>query len=571
MKRIGLIMKKNLTIMLKSRWWAIVFILLPLLIIFLAGIAFDNLSEYKIKVSIYSGGYSSLTNSFIAKLNADPLQTVKASSEASCIDNVKIGLAHTCVIFPPGMEIGGANNEISIFIDYSNLNLAWVVRDRLYSKLEERSKEISAGITNDLLGKASFINDEMAKDLAYLETLEGSNAEIITRSGEAKEILDSLNRSIRLNSSDIDSVDSKIRSVKSTVDSAMADSKDVLDFADLLVRSGDFSESDENKHFQTYRNYQKIILGHENYINNLFSSSYAGTINNSLMALRVKVENLNSNYATVEQQLSGSSDQYAAISGLASTGGKVAKRLKTSLADIQKRLSSIGDVEAEQLASPATANIKALSTYNSNLDFVFPTLMAISIMFAGIFLAAIVFVVEHNSPAQFRNSVSPTHKIVFFIADFLTNLSLVSVQIIIMLSIAFAFFFNTIVTNLWTTLAICILVAAFFVLFGALIGVIFRSESITILASALISSSLLLFSNLLIPIENIPSDILRIIQFNPFILSVSLLRKAIIFSQPLPVLKDELLTLMLLAEIVLALYIIIYWATNRTRFTSQRN
>src|SRR3989338_9586426 len=90
MKKLMTIIKKNYLILLKSRWQALVFILFPMLIILLAGLAFDNIESYSIKIGVYSPSYNQLTNSFITKLNSDPFVTIKEASEADCVDDVKI-------------------------------------------------------------------------------------------------------------------------------------------------------------------------------------------------------------------------------------------------------------------------------------------------------------------------------------------------------------------------------------------------------------------------------------------------------------------------------------------------
>ena len=168
MKKTFVILKKNLLILLKSRLWVLVVIVSPLLAIFLTGIAFDNLNQYKINIGIYSKDYSELKNSYIAKLNTEQFRTIKSKSEAECIDNIKIGLAHTCVVFPDKLEIGAKNKPIVIYIDYSKLNLAWIVRDTLFSKVEERSTEITKQLTGNILSKLLLTVDEVQSDIPIL-------------------------------------------------------------------------------------------------------------------------------------------------------------------------------------------------------------------------------------------------------------------------------------------------------------------------------------------------------------------------------------------------------------------
>src|SRR3989344_728012 len=116
MNKLNSILKKNLLILLMSKWWVLVVIIGPLLVIFLSGIAFDNLNEYRLNIGVYSPTYNELTNSFISKLNTDEFRTVKANSEVECIDYIKLGVSHACIIFPLDLELGAENKELTIFI-----------------------------------------------------------------------------------------------------------------------------------------------------------------------------------------------------------------------------------------------------------------------------------------------------------------------------------------------------------------------------------------------------------------------------------------------------------------------
>ncbi len=563
MNKLALIIKKNFLILVKSRWLSLVVVLGPLLIIFLTGIAFDNLNEYKINIGVYSGIYTEVTNSFISKLNTDQFRTIKSGSEAGCIDDAKMGFSHTCVIFPSNLTLGGRNKDVMIYIDYSKLNLAWIVRDRLFSRVEEQSAEITRQLTENILSKLILTKNEISGDIILLEVARDNEQGISDKINEAFLLISGINTTAGLNESDIDRLESKISSVKSAFDITIDKATGNIEFSEDIVNSGEFSESSEDDYLDELDELRDDIEGQRRYVEDLFSPSFSGSINNTLGNIRLRVVKLNLNADAADLLISGSKANLYNVSQLLSLNGKIINKMAFSMDNVKNNLESIDMLSAEDIAAPVVANIKPLTSYNSYLNYIFPTLMAMAIMFASLLLSAIVVVMEFNTPAYFRNSISPTGKVVFFLASYLTNSSLVGVQILIMLLISMLFFFSQVMGNIFTTLAVCFFIASFFIVLGMGIGYLFRTEQMSILAATFASSIFLFLSNVLTPIENMPEFFMRIVQFNPFIISVSLLRKSLLFGQSLIAINAEILYLVVFTLSLLVVYAAVYYRNLR--------
>ena len=563
MNKIAIIIRKNFLILVKSKWWALIFILGPLLIIFLTGIAFDNLNEYRINIGIYSPTYTEMTNSFIAKLNSDQFRTVKTRSAEECIDDTKIGLSHTCVIFPQDLALGSKNKDITIFIDYSKLNLAWIIKDRLFSRVEARSTEITKTLTQNILSNLLLTRNDIKNNLVLLDLVKLNEKDSINNTNQTYYLVLSINTTVGLNVSDIDRLDAKVMSLKVSFESAAADAEKNIKFAENLINLGSFSENDRD----SYRNdiyEQKIkLLKQKEYVSSLYSPQFSGSVNNTIDSIRNKVNKINYNANATNSLISRSKDTLYNINQFSLRNVKLENNIDYSMKGMQKNLDSIDQLNAEDIASPVTADIKPLTSYNTYLNYLFPTLMAISIMLAALLLSAIVIVMELNNPAYFRNFISSTSDFVFFFTSYLTNLSLIGVQIFIMLLISMLFFFAQIFSNILTTLAVCFLIATFFILLGMGIGYLFKREQMAILAATFSSSMLLFLSNVLLPIENMPEFFLKIVQFNPFIISVSLLRKTILFNQSILDVNEEIFYLVVSIMIILLVYAIFYFTRSR--------
>jgi len=242
------------------------------------------------------------------------------------------------------------------------------------------------------------------------------------------------------------------------------------------------------------------------------------------------------------------------IGRLTTSNNKLLSIVSFSMDNVKNELENIDDLSARDIASPVVADIKPLTAYNTYLNFIFPTLIGIAIMLAALLLSTIIVVMELSSQAFFRNFISPTSKPIFFFASYLTNLSVIGLQIVLMLVISMVFFFTQVISNIFTTLVVSFFIASFFIVLGMGIAHLFRSEQMSILAATFTASIFLFLSNILLPIENMPQIFAKIVQFNPFIISVSLLRKSILFQQSLLSMNEEILYLFIFTVSLLIIY-----------------
>ncbi|MEM3127329.1 MAG: hypothetical protein QW331_04670, partial [Candidatus Woesearchaeota archaeon] len=143
MKQFGKIIQKDMKNLIRDKASALIVILGPLMVIFLAGIAFDNTQQYALNIGVYSSSYNELTNAFIASLQEGALSIKKIETETECVEKIKEGVIHTCIVFPPDLSATSAQvNEITFYVDYSRVNLVWAIINTFTSKLESEASEI---------------------------------------------------------------------------------------------------------------------------------------------------------------------------------------------------------------------------------------------------------------------------------------------------------------------------------------------------------------------------------------------------------------------------------------------
>ncbi|MDO8661185.1 MAG: ABC transporter permease [Candidatus Woesearchaeota archaeon] len=164
------------------------------------------------------------------------------------------------------------------------------------------------------------------------------------------------------------------------------------------------------------------------------------------------------------------------------------------------------------------------------MNYVFPVLIVLVIMFTAVLVSQILVLLDKNSPAAFRNYLSPARPLVFASATFLTSVLLVGFQALIILTIAGLFFTAQIISTFGTTALVLLIVIVLFSLVGMLIGELFKTEETATLAAVMLGSALLFVSDVIIPIESMPSWLQAFSSQNPFVLGSTVLRRTMLFN-----------------------------------------
>ena len=176
-------------------------------------------------------------------------------------------------------------------------------------------------------------------------------------------------------------------------------------------------------------------------------------------------------------------------------------------------------------------------------------------MFVGVLLSSTLIVKEKNLPVYFRNLISPTNDVTFAVSIFISSLLLVLFQTSILLLIASLVFKISIIERFFEIIVLLTLISSIFVLFGMLIGYIFKSEETSTIAGVSMIILFLLFSSVILPIETLPVFIGKVTQFSPFVVSELALRKIMIFNLSFTSVFGELLLLFISIIILFSLVI----------------
>lgn len=537
------IISKNIKLLIRSKSSALIIILGPLLVIFLVGVAFDNLNKYSLNIGTYSDGYSDLSESFIAKLRDKNFNTNKIPSQQECIEQIKLGKIHTCIVFPKELTLDADKmNEIVFYVDNSKINLIWMVVDTLSTKISERSNELSMELTNILLAKLDTTKTELYNKKPTIVNLKTENQEIIDRFNQLQ------NEVVSVKMGELKQTSEEIRNytlTKIIVAKALVPA----------IQSGINELKSQNNSSSTSYKFTKI-------------SNDVGSINTLLYNIQSKIEdpqNLSeADWQKINRLLSEIESNFtSALSRLRALSDSSSKKLNDVQQTVDKIYDDINSIQiknAATIVNPITTNIKPIAPEKSYLNYMFPALIVLVVMFISILLSTTIIMMEKHSPAYFRNFITPTKDIVFIMATYITNILLVFIQLTVIIIISAYFFKTQIIPNLYLIVPILFLITSLFTFIGMLIGYLFTSEETATLASISAGSIMLFLSNIILPIESMPSYIIQVARYNPFVMSEEILRKLMLFQADFSSISFDVYILLACAAVIF----IIIWILQKS-------
>ncbi len=561
MKRLYKIIKKNLKLLVRSKSSALIVIFGPLLIIFLVGIAFDNSNPYSVKIGTYSESYSDLSNSILDQLSSNQFKVSKFDSSDTCIESIKQGTIHACITFSKDLKIDPSEeNEVNFYVDYSKINLAWMILDTVSEQLEQTEESLSKDLTTALLDKLALAQDEINKDKELLQ-------QITTEDDDIKKEIENIYSKLDNMDMDIEKETFHIGDVKDLSE----DMDELIGFMSLHTLNGlkDIGgkirgmglngSSSEGKSILSIINTtqskvmnieSKLEIRRENFTEYLDSmNDNLDEVKDRLDSAGIKKAEIFSQINKIKDNLNNNFDNIIAI--------------QESFNNIEENIGTIEIMDPEKIVSPITTSIKPVTSERSHLNYLFPSLIVLIVMFISILLASTLVIMEKSSSAYFRNFITPTKDITFILATYFTSLILLFVQLVIILIVASIFLKSAIFSSLLNLIPLLLLIVTLFTFIGMVIGYVFSSEETATLADISIGTIFLLLSSVIIPLESMPEYFIMIAQFNPFVLAEVALRKLIIFNYSLGGVIKEIGILAAYSLILFAIILIVQKMTKK--------
>ncbi|NTV24570.1 MAG: hypothetical protein HGA85_09505, partial [Nanoarchaeota archaeon] len=237
------IIRKNIRLLIRSKS-SLILILGPLLIILLVGLSFSG-DSYSLKVGVFSEQYSDLSTEFHQRLGTS-FATMAYDTEGACVESVKTGLSHACVVFPPGMVIDNQRtNVIKFYVDESKVNLVFLVRSALMSSVGDKSTEITSDLAGKVVDSMFLARGILADSQPLGEEVSSKSNELIKDTEVISNSLSKLdlnvNAKIDVNSS-VALSRSRLDKILSETSEMIADSKELIQDIEPYVSSNGTSE-----------------------------------------------------------------------------------------------------------------------------------------------------------------------------------------------------------------------------------------------------------------------------------------------------------------------------------------
>jgi ABC-type multidrug transport system permease subunit/uncharacterized protein (UPF0335 family) len=527
------IIRKNIRIVVKSKSTLLTIILGPLLVMFLLGLAFDNANIYRINIGVHFNEKNNLTKSFVDKLETR-FRVIEYENPEKCVESIKLETINTCIIFPENMSIEeNKTNEVQFYVDYSKINLVWMIRDVIMSSLEERSEEITQDLTNQLLEKIERIETEVKEKQPVLIEMTTINNILGENVKNMQTRLNELDTSFNSASFKVSEIKGQITKLKTLGSDSINSCNDTLNYIKSLVSSSNLSASEKNSINSKIIDAQNDLNSIKSNMNSIYNDENSGELNILISNLVSKISEAEKKFIEINKTLQNFSQSLDYSKTKLSEGLLGIIKLQESFNKINKEIKGIEIRSAEKIVKPITITIKPLSYKKTHLNFLFPTLITIVLMFVSIMLSSLMVIIEKNSPAYFRNFISPTHQSIFSIATIITTLLIVIPQFLILFLIAMLYVKTELLTSFWSSLGIAFLSIMVFTLIGMLIAQFFKREETVMIAALIISTLLLFLSNTIIPIESMNIVLARIANYSPFVVSEFLFRHSLIFQTKL--------------------------------------
>ncbi len=570
-ENLAVLVQKNLKLLVRARASALVVILGPLLIIFLAGIAFDNTNLYAVRVGTFSPSYNDLSNSFIEKLAEKQFKVTRYPGEELCIQGIRRGEIHTCIIFPEAFAIGkNGSNEIRFAVDYSQINLVWTVLNVMTTSISARTSELSRNLTAVLVQAVDFTRKSVKERRQNLVALTTENDEMGQRIANIQAELSEVELSIDPVEFGISNLTSSKTIVKHWVDNSLELGRNSLA---------------EARHFISVANDMAKQVGGEQ-LSTALKESIAD-IEDITARLQTTDEVVNAEYAQLSSlidhiagritqtksqiDLANSAqvftlDELNAINKLLDQALLNILTLQKSVNEIEKVIGAIQITNPEAIVQPVQTTIVPVVAEQSYLNYIFPTLIALVLLFTALLLAPTLILLERNSPAYFRNFMTPTSDLVFMGSVFVTTAFLLVIQLVVILAIAGIFFTQILNAFAYSAVVLALMITLYTCL-GMIVGYVFNSEETSMLASMALGSVFLFMSDIIIPLESMPAIIMNFAKFNPLVIGSDLLRRTILFNASFSEIWGGLLVLFVFTLASVLLVLAVYYGVKKNKFS----
>jgi len=527
------IIGKNFKLLTRAKASSLVIIFGPLLLVFLAGIAFDHSDPYTLKVGAYAPTYTDTVYDIFDTLR-DNFVFSEFSSKEDCTRAIRENRIHACALFSQNFSMGiPGRNQITFITDYSQVNLAGTITTLITQEVGAQTSNISTDLTRELVSAMDYTQEQITAQRDILTRLTTEN-NIISESAQTLTAdLSDIDLRFSPGQFGTDNLTSAKKKIHHWVDNAFSLAQQALRKADNFIDSADGTVGSSDASSDTKEDVRDALEGSVAKIATLREDLQTSqdiaktsfeefdaqltTLINGLQQTKTRL-----NHADESRQLSVR--VLDAVIALLDKSLLNLLQVQHTLNNIDERINALRVTDPSGIAQPVQTQVKPIIAETSYLDYIFPSIIILVIMFTSLLIAPLLVLLERHSPAHFRSTMAPAHHTLFFLGTIITCSCLIAAQLLIMLSISSALFSTQILNGLAYLVLSFTVIALIFIGIGLLIGYLFNSEETAILTGISTGALFLFLGDIIIPLESMPGVIKPIATYSPFVLSTELVR-----------------------------------------------
>ncbi|MBT3836685.1 ABC transporter permease [Candidatus Woesearchaeota archaeon] len=506
MQSLLLLTKKNLKLLLRAKGSALVIIFAPLLLILFLGLAYSTGTQLGLHLGVHAPSFSDDVTSFITLLENDGYTISKFETSIDpCIEEIKKGDIHSCIVLPESLKVeGNTQKEVKFYVDPSRVNLVWAVQQAVESKFNFKSQEISEGLTNNIFSTLATTKSGVATQKKSIVSIKEKGNGAASSNEDVQKTLKSLDLEAPSTNPKIANLTGDVANIKDKI----SDARGALSTSTTI----DPIEKSE--------------------IDDLLSAAELELKAAGVKELQAELKATKEKFSIVASAIRTSSTKLDSSTENIQNTVKALNDVETSLTGIIEKLDAQKVTDSGVVSSPLVSTIEQVGAQASFLNYLFPAILVLVIMFSSLLLGTTLVMMEKNSPAFLRNFFLPISKGTFIASTYLTTLIMIVVEVVIILAISL-FFLEEVLATLPSVALVLFIAASVFAFLGMGVGYLFTSEETGVLGSISLGSLFLFLSGVLLPLEGLPVWLQEINQFNPFVIAEKLVREIFIFSTPL--------------------------------------
>ncbi|MDO8510813.1 MAG: ABC transporter permease, partial [Nanoarchaeota archaeon] len=440
MKSLWLLTKKNLKLLVRSKSSALVVLFAPLFIILLLGLSYNTSSNYGLNIGIHAPSFTSDVESLMSSLQEQEFTITKyETSIEDCVKDIKAGTIHACVSVPESLNVDdNQQKEVSFYVDPSKINLVGVVQDTLNEKFNLKSQEISKGLSGNLLSAVSDTKSKLEEQGTQLSSAKEKSAAASSAAQDVSQKLTSLDMTVPTSTYDLQLItnfkDSASAKIKSSI-SKVKDAKEAVQSSELADKSAVLSSLSEAE--DKLKSLDTLIGGGA--VNATNATSTATGFLSALTLLEEELLNTKVKLTAAATAVQSSSSSLSSTTQNLQESVSALDNAQQKVTEMKANLDAQKVTDANVLSAPLVTKIEKVGQEGSYLNYMFPALLVLVVMFTSLLLGTTLVMMEKNSPAFFRNYFLPLRKGTFVISTYLTTFVITLIQVLVILAVSAVF------------------------------------------------------------------------------------------------------------------------------------